>query len=200
MRELTYELPQQRLRRLSRSMGRKAFPRSWRTKWMLLFLFIVVMLPLLGFRDELIGLAAAIGLPPALMEYANVAVFGLAFVLIFSGIRLIGRSQRREAKARVNFGATAHLVQDENGIAIAGEGIEYRLKWAGISQMLIEPDGIVLSHGSLFWLIPDAAFAGPEDRLGFIRDVYSRLGEQARAISRDQIEPLLAREGGTTAA
>ncbi len=153
---------------------------------MLLFLVIVVMLPLLGFRDELIGLAAAIGLPPALMEYANVAVFGLAFVLIFSGIRLIGRSQRREAKARVNFGATAHLVQDENGIAIAGEGIEYRLKWAGISQMLIEPDGIVLSHGSLFWLIPDAAFAGPEDRLGFIRDVYSRL---ERTGARHQSRP-----------
>src|SRR6185503_18588807 len=100
-------------------------------------------------------------------------------VVFFLCLRLTKKSQARYLKQRANFDLVARLVQDGNGIRIGTETIEYYLKWAGISQLLIEPDGVVLSHGTLFWLIPDAAFASPAERLGFIRDVYGRLSDAA---------------------
>jgi hypothetical protein len=58
--------------------------------------------------------------------------------------------------------------------------------------MLIERDGIVVSHGNLFFLIPDRAFANPAERLSFIRDVYGRLSESARTLSEKFVRPALA--------
>jgi hypothetical protein len=57
--------------------------------------------------------------------------------------------------------------------------------------LLIEPDGIVVSHGALFWLIPDVAFASPAERLEFISEIYGRLSNRARSISEHQIRPVL---------
>jgi hypothetical protein len=39
------------------------------------------------------------------------------------------------------------------------ESIEHYLKWRSIGQMLIEYDGVVVLHRTLFFLVPDAAFA-----------------------------------------
>jgi hypothetical protein len=58
--------------------------------------------------------------------------------------------------------------------------------------MLLERDGVVLSHANLFFLVPNTAFASPEERLSFIREIYGHLSEKARAISAKHIQPALA--------
>jgi hypothetical protein len=91
-------------------------------------------------------------------------------------------------------GAGTRLIQDDGGIHIVSSAIDYYIKWAGITRLFIEPDGVVITHGILFWFVPDNAFPSPADRLGFVRDVYSRLSDEARAISEGEIKPLLERE------
>jgi hypothetical protein len=105
--------------------------------------------------------------------------------------------QRKQVKSLVDFdqNITVRLTTDEGGLRIAQEAIEYYLKWQGISQMLVEHDGVVIgSHGILFFLVPDAAFADAGQRLAFIRDVYGRLGDKARSASDKYIRPML--DGG----
>ena len=58
--------------------------------------------------------------------------------------------------------------------------------------IFLDRDGVIVSHGNLFFLIPDRAFANPEDRLAFIQDVYDHLGERARSISEKHVGALLA--------
>jgi len=53
-------------------------------------------------------------------------------------------------------------------------------------------DGVVVSHGALFFIVPDAAFAGAGDRLAFIREVYSRLSDNARSISEKHVRAALS--------
>ena len=96
-----------------------------------------------------------------------------------------------ETQARANFQSEIRLRQDDGGIRIATDEIEYYLKWRGISQMLMEHDGVVVSHGSLFFLIPDSAFADSEERNAFVRDVFGRLGEEARSRSEKSMRPVL---------
>jgi hypothetical protein len=62
--------------------------------------------------------------------------------------------------------------------------------------MLMERDGVVVSHGNLFFLVPDSAFVDTQERNGFVRDVFGRLGEEARSRSESSVRPVL----GTAAA
>ena len=95
-------------------------------------------------------------------------------------------------KRRATFNATIRMVEEDSGLRFLTEEVEYYLKWRGISQMLLDHDGVVVSHGNLFFLIPDRAFASPEDRVLFIRQVYGRLGERARSISERHLSAVLA--------
>lgn len=87
-------------------------------------------------------------------------------------------------KERATFNATIRLAQDEGGLRFATEEIEYYLKW-------LDHDGVIVSHGNLFLLVSDRAFVSPEDRLGFICELYGRLGERARAISDKHVGAVL---------
>ncbi len=190
MRELTYKVPFRRLGKLGRSMGRKAYSGVWWARWLLLVAFFAVLFALSAFEDSLAGILAPFGI-----SYSLNVLLVVTVLAALTGMFLIRKYQRRQVKDRVDFDQSVRLVQEENGIRIATGQIEYYLKWPGISQILIEHDGVVLSHGSLFWLVPDTAFASPAERLGFIRDVYDRLEEKARAASERHVRPVLKAGG-----
>ena len=185
-RELTYHVPFERLVQLSRSAGRKIYPRIRWMVWVMIALVLFVCAFLYTFGDEIRDVAEDDGIPFA-TELAFIAVF-LAFIV---GLRLLRRYRLRLMKDRYNFDQVVHLNRDDGGVRLSTDGVEYYLKWQGVTQMLLERDGVVLSHANLFFLVPDTAFASPEERLSFIREIYGRLSEKARAISEKHIQPAL---------
>jgi hypothetical protein len=185
-RELTYHVPFERLLKLSRSAGRKVYPHIRWLVWLLAVLVAAVIAFLYAFGDEIHDVAADDGVPFA-TELAFVAVF-VAFIV---GLRLLRRYQLRLMKERFDFDQTVRLNQDDGGVRLSTDGVEYYLKWSGVTQMLLEPDGVVLSHANLFFLVPNTAFASAEERLSFIREIYGHLSEKARAMSEKHIQPVL---------
>jgi len=186
-RELTYHVPFERLIKLGRSAGRKVYPTIQWLVWLWIALLIAAWAFLYAFSEEINDMAEDEGIPFA-AEMLIIAV-GLVFVV---GLLLLRRYRVRLMKNRANFDQIVRLKQDDDGLHIITDDIEYYVKWCGLTQMLLERDGIVVSHGNLFFLIPDRAFAGPAERLAFIRDVYGRLSESARAISEKHLRSVLA--------
>jgi hypothetical protein len=97
----------------------------------------------------------------------------------FLGLALVRRHKRQVLKSRADFDSTVRLREEPEGLRFVTPQIEYFIKWNGISQMMMEHDGVVISHGALFFLIPDDAFADKGERDAFIRDVFGRLGQEA---------------------
>ena len=124
-------------------------------------------------------------------------VFVFALLLLCDLLFLVGcawllrRWQIGRVKSRVDFDQMVRMRQDDGGLRFATADVEHYVKWSGISQMLLERDGVVVSHGILFFLIPDKAFASATDRLAFIREVYGRLDEKARAMSERHLRSAL---------
>ncbi len=178
-RELTYQLPFDRLRKLGRNSGRKAYPVLWWSRWLLLASFFAVLILASTFDDAIQRWQASVGLPPLTSLVAVLVLFVAALVVL-------RRSAVRQTKARANFQSDIHLRQDDGGLHIATEDIEYYLKWRGIGQMFMDHDGVVVSHGNLFFLIPDSAFVDTPERNAFVRDVFGRLGDRGAKPERKQ--------------
>jgi hypothetical protein len=185
-RELTYHVPFDRLVKLSRSAGRKLYPGIRWAVWVMIAVVLAVCTFLYTFGEEIRDVAEDEGIP-FFTELAFIGVF-LVFIV---GLRLLRRYQLRLMKNRFNFDQVVRLNRDDGGLRLSTDGVDYYLKWQGVTQMLLERDGVVLSHGNLFFLVPDTAFASPDERLSFIREIYGRLSENARAISEKHIQPLL---------
>lgn len=183
-RELTYRMPFERLMKLSRSAGRKAFSASWYATWLLVGGYFALLGALVYFDDEIARLDHEAGIPWWLWLV-------LLMAATFAGLFLVRRAGRRALRSRVDFDSMVTLNQVTDGLRFATPQIEYFLRWNGIGQMMIEHDGVVVAHGSLFFLIPDAAFAGKDERDDFIRDVFGRLGQDARERSERFVRPLL---------
>ena len=179
-RELTYHLPFKRLTKLSRSMSRKAFGRVQLVMllWFAAFVAACLFAPLIEGELEGTGWPSGAGF----FVLAGIFLAGLV------GIRMWGRKQ---SKARADYDAEARFRQDAGGLRIATKDIEYYLKWPGIAQILIEPDGLVVSHGNLFFLVPDSAFASQHERDGLIREIFANLGPEAKDRSIAHVRPLL---------
>jgi hypothetical protein len=193
-RELTYQLPFERLRKLSRAASRKAYPKLWWLTWLWLTLVLAAVFAIAFFADALDDRFNTLGVPlGSTMLFVVVAVVSLGIAY------LLRRLRTAEVKSRATFNATITMKQEEGGLRFITEEIEYYLKWRGLSQMLVDRDGVIVSHGNLFFLIPDGAFAGPEDRLAFIREVYDRLGERARSISGKHVAVALTQAGSARA-
>lgn len=181
-RELTYQLSFERLAKLSRSAGRKAFRTVFVLTWLWVLVLLVAVVVIVVYADALrdsiqpFGVAAG----PELMFLA-------AGVIFFAGSYWLRKLRVAQLKRRATFNETIRMTQDEGGLRFSTDEVEHYLKWKGISQMILERDGIAVSHGSLFFLVPDTAFASAAERLAFIRDVYARLGKQAQAISRKHL-------------
>ena len=188
-RELTYQMPFERLVKLSRSAGRKAFALSWAMCWLVVALYVVAIILLIVFDEAVQRWQASVGLPWFSAFLAIVA----AYIAGFWALRRFGL---RQMKARANYQSTVHFRQDGGGLRFATDEVEYYLKWPGISQMLMEHDGVAVSHGSLFFLIPDRAFADLQERNAFVRDVFGRLGAEARVRTETFVRPVLDASAG----
>ena len=181
-RELTYQIPFERLRKLSRAASRKAYPKLWWLTWLWLALVLAAVFAIAFFADALDDRFNTVGIP-----FGLTLLFVVVVAVSLGVAYLLRRLRMAEVKGRATFNATITMKQDEGGLRFITEEIEHYLKWRGLSQMLLDRDGVIVSHGNLFFLIPDRAFAGPEDRLAFIREVFDRLGERALSISEKHV-------------
>ena len=189
-RELTYQMPFERLTKLSRSMSRKAFSTSWLALWTLFAAYIAALVAIIVFDDAVMSWQSALGLPP----YSALVLIVLLFVIAVWALR---RHGRRVMKGRANFDDAVRFRKDAGGLRFATRQIEYYVKWQGISQMLMDRDGVAISHGGLFFLIPDSAFVDLSERNALVRDVFGRLGPEARDRSERHIRPVLNASAGT---
>jgi hypothetical protein len=183
-RELTYQMPFERLLKLSRSASRKAYSSSWYLFLLLLAAYLGAIVGLAVFDSAVTRWQDARGLP-------WFSAFLLVLVIFVAAFWVLRRYGLRQMKGRANYGGTVRLRQDEGGLRFMTDDIEYYVKWSGISQMLLEHDGFAVSHGNLFFLVPDSAFSDITERNGLIRDVFARLGEEARARSKKFMRPVL---------
>ena len=190
-RELHYQMPFERLAKLSRSASRKAFSTSWYLMWALLGAYFVLLVVMVLSADTIARLERDAGIP----WWAWMAA--LAAFLI-GGLLFLRRRGQQQVKARANYDSTVTLRQEAEGLRFTTPEIEYFVKWHGISQMMTMHDGIVVSHGSLFFLIPDAAFADRGERDAFVRDIHGRLNKAAVERSETFIRPLLDAASSTT--
>ncbi len=185
VRELTYQMPFERLVKLSRSASRKAFGVSRLAMLLIFAAFIAAITVLAVFDSTLQSWQKSVGLP-----------WFSAFVVVIAGYYaafwVLRRFSRSQVKQRVDYDATVHMRQEDGGLRFGSDQVEYYLKWPGISQMLMEDDGVAVSHGNLFFLIPNDAFADPADRDAFVREVFAKMGEEARARSIKHVSPVIA--------
>ena len=187
-RELSYQVPFKRLRKVGRLVCRKAFP-IWQLMGLLLAIYFAGIFGLIAFSNTLNQWLAAVGIP-----HGTDLLFGSLVVLTLASIWGLCRLQVNRFKVRVNFDQIVRLTQDDSGLRFATDDTEFYFKWRGISQLLLVRDGVVVSHGALFFIVPDTAFAGASDRLAFIREVYSRLSDHARSISEKHVRAALAEQ------
>lgn len=185
-RELTYQLPYKRLSKLGRSAGRKAYRGVWLATWGWLGGMAAAYFLMLYFRG-FEALAAKTGLH----EGALILTWGIIF---FAGLFALRKWGRGQVKTRADFDSTISFRKLSDGLRFATHEIEYLVKWSGISQILREPDGVVVSHGSLFFLIPDSTFLDEGERNALVRDVYARLGPEAKTRSLDAVKTMTGDE------
>ena len=189
-RELSYLMPFERLVKLSRSAGRKAYRTSWIGFWLIIGLFFAAIALLVVFDEPIQEWQASVGLP----WFSAFVTLVVAYVAAFWMLRRFGL---RQMKSRANYDSTVRMRQDDGGLRFATDQVEYYLKWPGISQMLMEHDGVAVSHGSLFFLVPNDAFSSLQERDAFVRDVFGRLGAEGQARSESHMRSLLNASAGT---
>jgi hypothetical protein len=185
-RELSYQVPFKRLRKVGRLVCRKAFP-TIQLVWLLLLVYFAALIGLVVVGNTLEAWLSAVG-----VRYGVEMLFVSLTLLALAGIWGLRRLQVSQVKARADFDQVIRLTQDDSGLRFATEDTEFYFKWRGISQLLLVHDGVVVSHGALFFIVPDTAFAGAGDRLAFIREVYSRLSDKARSISEKHVRAALS--------
>ncbi len=181
-------MPFERLTKLSRSLRRQAFPAVWSSYWVLLGVFFVGLLLLAVFGKPFERWQESVGLP-------RLTAFTLWIVAFLAAIYFVGRAARQEVRGRANFDAAVRLRQDDGGLRIASDQIEYYVKWNGISQLLKPYDGVAFAHAALIFFIPDSAFTGEAERNGFVRDVFTRMSAEAQKRSQKNIASLLQQTG-----
>lgn len=189
-RELTYQMPFARLLKLSRSASRKAFAVSWRLVWLLIASYLAGLALVIVFARPIDNWLAQYGLPDLTPIVSLLIAFGIGFWLL-------RRYGQRQAKNRADYDSVVRFREDPEGLRFATTQVEYFIKWHGISQMLLEPDGVVFSHGNLFFLVPTEAFSSISERDTLVRDVFGRLSEVARARSEKFIRPVLDASAST---
>ena len=189
-RELTYQMPFERLTKLSRSMSCRAFSTSWLALWTRFAAYIAALIAIIVFDDAVMSWQSALGLPP----YSALVLIVLLFVIAVWALR---RHGRRVMKGRANFDDAVRFRKDAGGLRFATRQIEYYVKWQGIRQVLMDRDGVAISHGGLFFLIPDSALVDLSERNALVRDVFGRLGPEARDRSERHIRPVLNASAGT---
>jgi len=193
-RELTYHMPFERLVKISRMASRRAFSSSW---WLLAGFFAVYLVALglvIAFARPLNDWLAVYGLPDVLPVAVVIAGFAIAFLWL-------RRRGLNQARLRADYDSAVRFVQDNEGLRFATPEVEYFIRWQGISQMmLLEGEGLMFSHGNLFFLVPNEAFRDSQERDALAKDVFPRLSQTARDRSMTFIPPHLKGSGGEAGA
>lgn len=190
-RELTYQMPFKRLVKVSRLASRKAFGSPWLLFGGLFLVYFVAFAILAAFERPINDWLASLGLP-ALVPVLPI-VLGLVIAIWWLRHRALNMS-----KDRADYDSAVRFREEADGLRFATSEIEYFLRWNGISQLiLIETQGLMVSHGNLFFLIPNEAFRDTGERDVLTQDVFARLGDKARARSVDFIPPAFIAAGGT---
>lgn len=183
-REFTYSMPFERSVKLGKRLGRKAFRASHVALWMLIATYAAALGALVYLSDDLNRLEQEWGMPAFLW-------FALAICLWLLGVYLNRRSGLSIMKARADYDSPVRFRQEATGLRIATPQIEYFVKWHGLSQILLEPDGVVLSHGGLFFVVPNEAFTDFGERDAFVRDVFGRRSDEAKDRSKAFVRVLI---------
>src|SRR5690242_7472944 len=134
-RELTYQMPFERLVKLSRSAGRKAYRISWVALWLIIALFVAALVLLLAFEEIVQQWQTSVGLP-------WFSAFLALFVVYVAALLTLRRFGLRQMKSRADYDSAVRMRKDDGGLRFATDQVEYYLKWQGISQMLMEHDGV----------------------------------------------------------
>lgn len=184
-RELTYHVPFERLGKLSRTMSRKAFGSVWWATWFLIAAFIAACFAAPFVEAQVEGTG-----------WPDGAGFLVLAALFFAGLFAIRRWAKRQSKSRADYDAEVTFRQEAGGLRIGTNNVEYFFKWAGIAQLLIEPDGLVFSHGNLFFFVPNSAFASLGERDALAREIFANLGQDAKDRSVAHLPPALVRATG----
>lgn len=185
-RELTYQMPFERLVRFSRFAARSAYRTSSFARWLNIGYLCSALVLLILFDRAIESWQDSVGLP-----WFSVFV---ALAAVYVGVILVlRRFALREMKSRVDYDSVITLRQDDSGLHFATDRVEHYLKWPGISQILVERDAVAVFSGNLFFLIPTRAFAGLQDRDEFVREVFGRLGDEAKARSKEHVGSVLAK-------
>ena len=191
-RELVYRMPFERLLKVSRLASRKAFGVSWLLMLGLFAIYVIALAVILAFDRPINDWLATHGLPEILPFGAIIAGFLIA-------CWWLRRRGLKTSKGRADYDSEVRFRTDPDGLRFATPEIEYFLRWHGISQlMLVEGQGLLTSHGNLFFLLPNEAFGNLAERDALTRDVFARLSEAARARSLNFIPPALRQPGDTS--
>lgn len=186
-RELSYRVPFARLNKLGRTMGRRAYASAWWATWILVaaFLSMCLVMPFLEPRLEERGWPIVLDLP-------------IMAALFIAGLLLVRARARKQIQERMDTDAEIRFRQGSDGLRISTRDIEYHIKWSGIAQVLIEPDGLVVSHGNIFFLVPNNAFNSLAERDDLIGEIFAKLDAKAKARSLPHVRHLLASDVGVT--
>jgi hypothetical protein len=185
--ELTYSIPYERRAAVIRAAAQITHRDLLILQWLSIPVLAGVASALYSYRDALNQWAAQAGLPVAL---SLPVLIGMAVLIEwYWGLRKL---HARRARKLSNFDPQIRMAQDEGGVRFTTSQIEYYVKWEGITQLLLAGGGILLNHGNLFCFVPNDAFENADERQAFIRDVYSRLSEEARALSKPHLRYVLA--------
>jgi len=122
-RELSYQVPFKRLRKVGRLVCRKAFP-TMQLIWLLLALYFAAIIGLIFFGQTLDGWLAAVG-----VRHGADLLFVSLVLLTLAGLWGLLRFQVRQVKARVEFEQVVRLIQDDNGLRFVTEDTEFYFKW-----------------------------------------------------------------------
>src|ERR1700754_2179959 len=95
-RELAYQMPFERLVKLSRSAGRKAFRRSWLALWLIIALFFGGIALLIVFDRTVQAWQASIGLP-------WFTAFAALVIAYFAALWALRRFGLRQMKSRADY-------------------------------------------------------------------------------------------------
>lgn len=184
-RELSYHMPFERLVRLSRVASRRAFASSWWLLALFFALYIAAVALIVVFSRPLDNWLATYNIP-------NATPLGTAIAGFLLAVWWLRRRGLKQSRSRADYDSAVRFRQEPDGLRFATPEIEYLIKYHGISQMMLLSDGVLFSHGNLFFLLPNEAFADTAERDTLARDVFRRLNETSRDRSRAFIPKALA--------
>lgn len=190
-RELTYTVPFDRLARVACSTQRKICG-TCRVCLLASLLAGVAVVLSTFLNHAIVESLVEAGLSKAYAQVTSIAAIVGSFICLAASFNLTQRRCVATLTQRNPAIAPTRLRVDEVGLWFLMEPADYHVKWVGIDQIYLEPDGIVIiSYGGLSYFIPDAAFDTTVKRNQFARWLYSQISQRAQERSSDDLKLVL---------